>query len=664
MKKDEDFEKKSRPGNDRPEISSNKNSNTNYGVQEEFQNNLRNSQHTRDDFENPASILSRDQNSFKTQPGNTFNSNHKENFVYDTDTFGANTREDDDDDVGANNSNEQSFIQLGDRNGNKASLRLEDENKNNYEEFGRESDEDGTGPVIVSNLQSQFQSPIQSDFEAQEFHGDYFQPTDVGSVVGVVAEDHIRAQHNGQSQNFAPFQSNQEFQTGSNPSSPSGGKSVVINLVNQNIDSKPENQNQFLFGDQTTESFIIGGFVSDDFSFQPQQNIFNQNSPPTQQDVNTKEEFSFSLNQNLSPPPSVQQNSFSTNFPSSQDFKIVDDTASFSFPPNPNLPSSPFSGGSNVVVNSFNSQQQQQQDLIRQKSPRTQKEFRFPNADFDSASLGVIEGSSRPTQSRAPDAGVGDTQSSAHSQHGVASFDQNNGGFSENSSPALSNYATSSFARQNTFSAPRPEQFKTPDTVLKPSELLGTATGKSIQKNVKVASVAASSSGAGLVSQGLAGSYTSAANVPVSSGASVNDNQYKSQQSVQNGPVSSYQSPSPQPASSITDRPSSSDLFKPPSTLLYGFVPMTTEKVTSYNPPQTISGAQTPNYSSGSAVGASKPINYQKPNKKPSYRPGNKSKPSYKPSAGDKRNPKHLVIDVISKFLAPITETLNNLLRG
>ena len=105
------------------------------------------------------------------------------------------------------------------------------------------------------------------------------------------------------------------------------------------------------------------------------------------------------------------------------------------------------------------------------------------------------------------DAGVGDTR--AHSQHGVASLDQNNG-FSENSSPALSNYATSSFARQNLFSAPRPEQFKTPDKVLKPSELLGTATGKTIQKNVKVASVAASSSsGAGHVSQALTGSYTS-----------------------------------------------------------------------------------------------------------------------------------------------------------
>ena len=255
MKKEEDFKKKSRPGNDRPEISSNKNSNTNYGVQEEFQNNLRNSQHTRDDFENPASILSRDQNSFKTQPGNTFNRNHKENFVYDTDTFGANTREDDDDDDGANNSNEQSFIQLGDRNGNKASLRLEDENKNNYEEFGRESDEDGTGPVIVSNLQSQFQSPIQSDFEAQEFHGDYFQPTDVGSVVGVVVEDHIRAEHNGRGQNFAPFQSNQEFQTGSNPSPPSVGKSVVINLVNQTNDNE---RPSFMYVTTTAYIFMCG----------------------------------------------------------------------------------------------------------------------------------------------------------------------------------------------------------------------------------------------------------------------------------------------------------------------------------------------------------------------------------------------------------------------
>ena len=660
MEKEEDFEKKSRPGNDRPEISSNKNSNTNYGVQEGFQNNLRNSQNTRDDFENPASILSRDQNSFKTEPGNTFNSNHKEIFVDDTDTFGANTR-DDDDDVGANNSDEQSFIQLGDLNGNTSPLRPGDKNKNNFEQLGRESDEDGTGPVILSNLQSQFHPPIQSDFEAQQFHGDYFQPTDVGSVVGVVGDDHIRAQHNGRGQDFAPFQfqSNQEFQSESNPSFPSGGKPVVINLVNQNINSKPENQNQFLLGgDQTTESFIIGGFVSDDFSFQPQQNSFNQNSPPPQQDVNSQEEFRFSLNQNLSPP--LQHNSFSTNFPSSQDFKIVDDTASFSFPSNPNLPSSPFSGGSNAVVNSFISQQQQ--DLIRQKSPRTQKEFRFQNADFDSAEqLGVIEGSLRPTQSRIPDAGVGDTRLSAHSQHGggVASFDQNNGGFSENSSPALSNYATSSFARQNAFSAPRPEQFKTPDKVLKPSELLGTATGKSIQKNVKVAS-AASSSGAGLVSQALAGSYTSPP-TGSSSGASVHDNQYKSQQSVQNRPVSSYQSSAPQSASTNTDRPVNSDLFKPPSTLLYGFVPMTTEKVTSYNPPQTILGAQPVNYNSGSAAGASKPINYQKPNKKPSYKPGNNSKPSYKPSAGDKRNP---VIDAISKFLAPITETLSNLLRG
>ena len=649
MEKEEDFEKKSKSGNARPEISSNKNSNTNYGVQEGFQNNLRNSPGTRDDFENPASILSRDQNSFKTEPGNTFNSNHRETFVSDTDIFGANPR-DDDDDVGDNNSNELSFIQLGDRNGNKSPLG--DKNKNNFRELGRENDEDGTGPVILSNIQSQFQPPIQSDFEAQQFHGDSFQPTGVGSVAGAVG-DHIRAQHNG----FAPFQSSQEFQTGSNPSFPSGGKSVVINLANnQNINSKPENLNQLLLGDQTTESFIIGGFITEDFNFQPQQDIFNQHSTPAKQE----EEFRFSLNQNLSPPS--QQNSFSTNFPSSQDFTIVDDTASFSFPSSPKLPSSPFSGGSNAVVNSFNSQQQQ--GLIRQNSPRNQKEFRFKNADFNSAQqLNVIEGSWRPTQSQqAPDAGVGDTP--AHSQHAVASLDQNNG-FSENSSPALSNYATSSFARQNLFSAPRPEQFKTPDKVLKPSELLGTATGKTIQKNVKVASVAASSSGgAGLVSQGLTGSYTSPP-TRLSSGSSVNDNQYKSPASVQNVPVSSYQSPTPQPASIInTGRPSGSDLFKPPSTLLYGFVPMTTEKVTSYNPPQTISGAQPVNYSSGSVVGASKPINYQKPNKKPSYKPGNNSKPSYKPSAGDKRNPKHLVIDVISKFLAPITETLNNLLRG
>ena len=649
MEKEEDFEKKSKSGNARPEISSNKNSNTNYGVQEGFQNNLRNSPGTRDDFENPASILSRDQNSFKTQPGNIFSSNHRETFESDTHIFGANTRDDDDDDVGDNNSNEQSFIQLGDRNGNKSPLGRGDKNKNNFRELGRENDEDGTGPVILSNIQSQVQPPIQSDLEAQQFHGDSFQPTDVASVVG----DPIRTQHNG----FAPFQSNQEFQTGSNPSFPSGGKSVVINLANnQNINSKPENLNQLLLGDQTTESFIIGGFITEDFNFQPQQDIFNQNSPPAKQE----EEFRFSLNQNLSPP--LQQNSFSTNFPSSQDFTIVDDTASFSFPSNSKLPSSSFSGGSNAVVNSFNSQQQQQQGLISQNSPQNHQQFRFQNADFNSAEqLNVIEGSGRPTQSHNADAGVGDTR--AHSQHGVASLDQNNG-FSENSSPALSNYATSSFARQNLFSAPRPEQFKTPDKVLKPSELLGTATGKTIQKNVKVASVAASSSsGAGLVSQALTGTYTSPP-TRLSSGSSVNDNQYKSPQSVQNVPVSSYQSPTPQPATTNTDRPSSSDLFKPPSTLLYGFVPMTTEKVTSFNPPQTISGAQPVNYNSGSVVGASKPINYQKPNKKPSYKPGNNSKPSYKPSAGDKRNPKHLVIDVISKFLAPITETLNNLLRG
>ena len=100
----------------------------------------------------------------------------------DTDIFGANTR-DDDDDVGYNNSNEQSFIQLGDRNGNKSPLGPGDKNKNNFRELGRENDEDGTGPVILSNIQSQFQPPIQSDFEAQQFHGDSFQPTDVASVV-------------------------------------------------------------------------------------------------------------------------------------------------------------------------------------------------------------------------------------------------------------------------------------------------------------------------------------------------------------------------------------------------------------------------------------------------------------------------------------------------
>ena len=640
--KGKDFEKKSESGNARQEISSNKNSNTNYGVQKGFQHNLRNSQNTRDDLENPASILSRDQNSFRTSPGNTFNSNHRESFVYDTHT-------NDDEDVGDNDSDEESFIRLGqgDINGNKSPLGLGDKNQNNYEELGRESD--GAGPGILSNPQSQSNQPSQSDFQAQEFHADYFQSTDVGGSVGVPG-DHIRAEHNGLDQNFAPIQSNQEFRHESNPSFPSGGKSVVINLANQNINSQPENQNQFLPFDQTTEFFFIGGFVSDDFSFQQ-----NQNSLPVKQDFNFNNEFIFS-----SPPADgsfsvvkdelsfSKQNTFNTNFPTSQDLRIVDDTVS----PKQNLSTSQFSGGSNGVVNSFGRQQQQQQQSNHNAS-QTQKEFIFENADFNFAQHNVIDGSSL-----VPDVPAGHTP--AHTL---------NNAFSENSSPALSNDATSSFARQNLFSAPDPpEPFKRPDKVLKPSELLGTATGKSIQKNVKVASVAASSGGA-LVSSGLTGSYTSPPTNAPSLGSSVNDNNYKSSQSVQNVPISSYH---PSPSVSIplpsphlttnTDRPSNSDLFKPPSTLLYGFVPMTTEKVTSFNPLQTISGPQSVR-PSGSVAGAT-PINYKKPSKKPSYKPGNKSKPSYKPSPGHKRNPKHLVIDAISRLLAPITETLSNLLRG
>lgn len=96
------------------------------------------------------------------------------------------------------------------------------------------------------------------------------------------------------------------------------------------------------------------------------------------------------------------------------------------------------------------------------------------------------------------------------------------------------------------------------------------------------------------------------------------------------------------------------NLFKPPSTLIYGFKPLTTTRKT---PPATFPSAQ------GSANRPSYTSNLQQNRGKVKYR-NNKKKPSYKPPQSSNRKPKHLVLDVISKLLAPITDTINNLLKG
>ena len=115
--------------------------------------------------------------------------------------------------------------------------------------------------------------------------------------------------------------------------------------------------------------------------------------------------------------------------------------------------------------------------------------------------------------------------------------------------------------------------------------------------------------------------------------------------------------------------------FKPPETLVYGFVPITSssnEKLTfpsqgsgvSFSGPNLISqNVRKPKYKPSqnqrkpSYKASSTSSNQNKQKKKPSY------KPSYKPSASQSRAPKHIVLDVISKLLAPFTNTLNTILK-
>ena len=87
-----------------------------------------------------------------------------------------------------------------------------------------------------------------------------------------------------------------------------------------------------------------------------------------------------------------------------------------------------------------------------------------------------------------------------------------------------------------------------------------------------------------------------------------------------------------------------SDKFRPPSTFLYGFKPMTTTESVA------LSGSSIPiNYysapSPAAQVQSGAPVKY---------------KPAYKP----RRKPKNLVLEAISSLLEPITQTLTNLLRG
>ena len=100
-----------------------------------------------------------------------------------------------------------------------------------------------------------------------------------------------------------------------------------------------------------------------------------------------------------------------------------------------------------------------------------------------------------------------------------------------------------------------------------------------------------------------------------------------------------------------TPSQAASDKFRPPSTFLYGFKPMTTTE-------------------SVALSGSSRPINYYSPPPPlpPSPPPvaqvesvaSVKYKPAYKPA----RKPKHFVLEAISSLLEPITQTLTNLLRG
>ena len=93
-----------------------------------------------------------------------------------------------------------------------------------------------------------------------------------------------------------------------------------------------------------------------------------------------------------------------------------------------------------------------------------------------------------------------------------------------------------------------------------------------------------------------------------------------------------------------TPGPTGSDKFRPPSTFLYGFKPMTTTE-------------------SVALSGSSRPINYYPVSPAaPQVESGTpvRYKPAYKP----RRKPKNFVLEAISSLLEPITQTLTNLLRG
>ena len=85
--------------------------------------------------------------------------------------------------------------------------------------------------------------------------------------------------------------------------------------------------------------------------------------------------------------------------------------------------------------------------------------------------------------------------------------------------------------------------------------------------------------------------------------------------------------------------------FRAPSTLLYGFVPITTTQKVTFPGVGAEAGGYRP-YKQPSFAGgpATAPINY---------------KPSYKPPGGG-----HPVLEAISRLLAPLTRTLGSLLRG
>ena len=219
---------------------------------------------------------------------------------------------------------------------------------------------------------------------------------------------------------------------------------------------------------------------------------------------------------------------------------------------------------------------------------------------------------------------------------------QYNGG-KKNSAFAVTNYATptQSRPRQNIFE--KPETFKRPETptsvVSKPSEIDNSLpsvqpAGNSIQKNVKDAL------GLGRFNQEnlVIASYRPA---PAGPTPVTSINEVPSQNVVSSNPTTTSRS------NVITDTDSSSDLFQAPSTLLYGFVPITTTEKVTFSP-EARPPAQV-NYN----IRGKTPVKYRQ-----------KPKPSYKPPNSASRRPKHLVLDAISKLLEPITQTLNNLLRG